>query len=143
MRLTIIHYLCLLPHNKQHIALKNKAKKGLLFFALLLGFFAFSGAVNVARRNSPLTQSELTVRTDNVLKSAIRYKSAARQLYKTRGSFLADKHALTATTMVFDRLVNTLCLHLTRLTLPQRQVFFQYYTNIPHAAGPAQPAYRA
>jgi hypothetical protein len=114
----------------------------LLFFALLLGVFTFSGVVNIAQRGSPLTQSELILKANNAVKSAIRYKSAA-QLYKTRGSFLADKHALTATTMVFDRLVNTLCLHLTRLTLPQRQVFFQYYTNIPHAAGPAQPAYRA
>ena len=132
-----------MPPIKQHIALKNKAKKGLLFFALLLGVFTFSGVVNIAQRGNPLTQSELILKANNAVKSAIRYKSAAQQLYKTAGSFLADRYALAAATVVFDRLIKTKGLYLSRLAIPKRQVFFPYYTNIPHAAGPAQPAYRA
>ena len=128
---------------KQHIALKNKAKKALLFFALLLGVFTFSGVVNITQRSNLLTQSELILKTGNTAKSAIRYQSAAQQFYKTPGSFLNDKHALAAAAMVFDRLIKTKGLHLTRLVLPNRQVFFQYYTNIPHATAPVQPTHRA
>ena len=111
--------------------------------ALLLGIFTFSGVVNIAQRGNPLTQSELILKANNAVKSSIRYKSAAQLFYKSTGSLLADKFDLAAAKMVFDRLIKTKGLYLTRLAIPKRQVFFPYYTNIPHAAGPAQPAYRA
>jgi hypothetical protein len=132
-----------LPHNKQHIAVINKAKKGLVFLALLLGIFTCSGVVNIAQRSKPLTQSELILKANDAVKSAIRYKSAALLFYKTTGSFSADRPDIAAATVVFDRLIKTKGLYLSRLAIPKRQVFFPYYTNIPHAAGPAQPAYRA
>jgi hypothetical protein len=142
-QIRLIHYLYLLPHVKQHIDQKNSAKKGLLFLALLLSIFAFSGAVNIAQQSNPLTQSELILKANNVIKSSIRYKSAAQLIYKTPGSFFADKQGLATSAIVFERLVKTMGLHLKCLAIPKRQVFFSYHTNIPHASRPTQPAYRA
>jgi hypothetical protein len=133
-----------LKHSKLHIGIKCKAKKGLFFLALLLSFFTFSGAVNIAQQNNLLTQSELALPSGQITRRSISYKSAAHQLYKIQDPFLRSENTFTAATIVFKKLVSTQYLHLISLTIPNRLVVFQIYTNTPHATEPAhQPSYRA
>ncbi|MCQ6961275.1 hypothetical protein [Mucilaginibacter aquariorum] len=132
-----------MKHGKLHIAIKCKAKKGMLFLALLLSFFTFSGAASIAQQNNLLTQSELILPNSQITRSSINYKSAARQLYKIQHAYLSSKNAFAAT-IVFNKLVATQHLHLISLALPNPQVVFQSYTNTPHATEPThQLPYRA
>ena len=136
-------YLYVLNKQGLHIAIKCKAKKGMLFLALLLGFFTFSGAANIAQQNNMLTQSELVLPNGQITGRAVSYKSAARQLFKIQHAYLSSKNAFTAATIVFNKLVATQHLHLISLALPNRQIAFRNYTNTPHATEPAQSPYRA
>jgi hypothetical protein len=137
-------YLYVLNKQKRYITIKCKTKKGLFFLALLLSFFTFSGVANIAQQNSLLTQSELVLPNGQIARRSINYKSAAHQLYKIQDPFLSSENTFAAAMIVFDRLVATQHLHLISLTIPNRQVVFQIYTNTPHATEPAhQPSYRA
>jgi hypothetical protein len=131
-----------LNHRKLHISIKCKAKKGMLFLALLLSFFTFSGAANIAKQNSLLTQSELVLPNGQITVSSISYKSAAWQLYKIQQTYLSSKNNFAAV-IAFNRLVATQHLHLIGLAIFKRQVVLLSYTNTPHATEPAQPLYRA
>ena len=134
----------MLKRRKLHIAIKCKAKKGMLFLALLLGFFTFSGAANIAQQNSLLTQSELILPSGQTASSSISYKSAARQLYKIQHAYLSSKNNFAATVIAFNRLVAIQHQHLISLAIPNPQVVLLSYTNTPHATEPAhQPSYRA
>jgi hypothetical protein len=139
-------YLYVLKLNKQglHIAIKCKAKKGMLFLALLLSLFTFSGAASIAQQKSLLTQSELVLPNGQITRRSVSYKSAAHQLYKIQDLFLNSESTFAASIIVFDRLIATQRLHLIGLAIPNGQVVFRSYTNTPHATEPAhQPTYRA
>jgi hypothetical protein len=137
-------YLYVLNKQEPRIAIKCKAKKGMLFLALLLSFFTFSGTADIAQQNSLLTQSELVLPNGQIASRSISYKSAAHQLYKIQVQFLSSENTFVATLIVFDRLVATQHLHLISLAIPSRQVVFRSYTNTPHATEPAQQLhYRA
>ncbi|MDB5127686.1 hypothetical protein [Mucilaginibacter sp.] len=137
-------YLYVLNKQGLHISTKCKAKKGILFLALLLSLFTFSGAAKIAQQNSLLTQSELVLPNGHIARRSISYKSAAHQLYKIQDPFLSSENTFAATLIVFDRFVATQHLHLISLAIPNRQIVFRSYTNTPHATEPAQqPHYRA
>ena len=136
-------YLYVLNKQGLHIAIKCKAKKGMLFLALLLSFFTFSGAANIAQQNNLLTQSELVLPNGQITGRAVSYKSAARQLYKIQHAYLSSKNNFAATVIAFNRLVAIQHQHLISLALPNPQIAFQIYTNTPHATElPHQLPYR-
>jgi hypothetical protein len=60
-------YLYVLNRQGLHIAIKCKAKKGMLFLALLLSLFTFSGAASIAQQKSLLTQSELVLPNSHIV----------------------------------------------------------------------------
>ena len=136
-------YLYVLNKQGLHLAIKCKAKKGMLFLALLLSIFTFSGAASISQQNNLLTQSELVLPNGQITRSSINYKSAAQQLYKIQQTYLSSKNNFAAAVIAFNRLVATQHLHLISLALPNRQIAFRNYTNTPHATEPAQSPYRA
>jgi hypothetical protein len=137
-------YLYLLNKQGLHIAIKCKAKKSMLLFALLFSFFTFSAAANIAQQNTLLTPSELVLPNGQITRRSISYKSAAYQLYKPQSPFLNSKNNFAAAIAILDRLTATQYRYLARPVPLTKQAAFQYYTNIPHATEPAhQPSYRA
>jgi len=125
---------------KQHIALKNKAKKALLFLALLLSIFTFSGGIRIVQQNSLHIQSELVLPADRIAKGTIGYSRITRGI-NSRQHLHIPSHALFAIAIVtFNRAVAT---QQTCLAIPaarRQPAFRQVHHHIPTAPEPPHQA---
>lgn len=129
-----------MPHNKQHIAIKNKGKKGLLFLALLLSIFTFSGVANIAQQNNTRTQSELVLPSTRLTKNTVSYTRIAGNRHNKQYLFLSQRLQFAIATAIFNQAVATRQIQQSTPAVPKQQPFLQIHNHIPKATEPPHQA---
>jgi hypothetical protein len=125
---------------KQHIAIKNKAKKIMLFFALLLSIFTFSGGVSIARQNSLHTRSELVLPADRITKRAVGYLRITHGINSRQHLHLPSQPLFAIAIATFNRTVATQHICLTTPINFRLPGFRQVHHHIPTATEPPHQA---
>nr|WP_067056441.1 hypothetical protein [Mucilaginibacter sp. L294] len=129
-----------MPQFKQHIATKNKAKKALLFLALLLSIFTFSGGISIAQQNTSFTQSEWVLPADGITKSAVGYSRITRSKHHKQYSFISQHIQFAIAIAGFNRAVATRQMQQSTSAVPKQQQFLQTHNHIPTATEPPHQA---
>jgi hypothetical protein len=124
----------------QHTAAKNKVRKGFLFFALLLGFFTFSGAANIAQQNNNCVQCELVLPTTRFTKSCVSYPRITCNNHYKQYAVLSQHLQFTIAITIFNRVVVTWQTQQSTSAAPKQQQFLQVHNHIPTAT---EPPYQA
>jgi hypothetical protein len=129
-----------LLRRKQHIAIKNKGKKGLLFLALLLSLFTFSGVANIAKQNNTRTQSELVLPSIRLTKNTVSYARIAGSRHNKQYLFLSQRLQFAIATAIFNRDVATRHIQQSIPAVPKQRPFLQIHNHIPKATEPPHQA---
>jgi hypothetical protein len=122
--------------HKQHIALKNKAKKGLLFLALLLSIFTFSGGISIAQQNNYGAQSELVLPAIRLTKSTVSYPRITRSNHSKQYSFLSQRLQFAIAIAMFNHTVATRQTQQSISVPPKQRHFLQVCNHTPKATEP-------